>query len=448
MSTNVVKAPASHAKQSVPSKASENQTEEQRAASNQDEHERPADADEEVTVADAGKAPDGDVQAADASPETSLAGDFSFSGALAEAAAAAGSLISETEETEVSVDANFGGDDSQGTILLIGAIILLGVGIWAIADSGHKNEAPTAGDDVSATTNEDTPVNVTVSATDPDGDTLTYTAGAAAHGTVTGGAGGTFTYTPAADFNGTDSFTVKASDPDGLSSGDMTVTITIAAVNDGPRPDAGNTATLTIDEDTSGIIDIVFTDPEGDEPLSLQVTDGPDHGTFALVDGENTYTPDPDYNGPDSVTYVVLDSLGVASDPFTVDITVTPVDEPPGVSLDIVGPDSTTPADASNGHPELSATGGDIIYLDDANVATDVILSNFTNGDTIVVTNATAGQYNFSTGVDENDLAISYTAGNGAVNLILIDDVLPDGSLFFDLAGATAAIGFDFMSFA
>ena len=50
--------------------------------------------------------------------------------------------------------------------------------------------------------------------TDPDGDTLTAAVvdSAPSHGTLTLNADGSFTYTPAANFNGTDSFTYRASD--------------------------------------------------------------------------------------------------------------------------------------------------------------------------------------------------------------------------------------------
>ena len=66
----------------------------------------------------------------------------------------------------------------------------------------------------------------------------------------------------------------------------------------------------------------------------------------------------------------------------------------------------------------------------------------------IVVTGATSAQYNFSTGTDPNDLAISYQASNGAVNLILIDNVLNSSVFVLDYASAVQAVGFSFMTFA
>jgi hypothetical protein len=97
------------------------------------------------------------------------------------------------------------------------------------------NEAPVANDD-SFTTDEDTPLNVAASEgvlgndTDLDGDTLSATLVAGpTHGTLTFNDDGSFSYTPAATFNGSDSFTYKASD--GTADGNVaTVSIRVNAV--------------------------------------------------------------------------------------------------------------------------------------------------------------------------------------------------------------------------
>ena len=73
------------------------------------------------------------------------------------------------------------------------------------------NGAPVAAAQ-SVTTDEDTAVAITLAATDADGDPLTYTiVTAPAHGTLSGTAP-SLTYTPAANYNGPDSFTFKAND--------------------------------------------------------------------------------------------------------------------------------------------------------------------------------------------------------------------------------------------
>ncbi|MBI3989521.1 MAG: tandem-95 repeat protein, partial [candidate division NC10 bacterium] len=88
------------------------------------------------------------------------------------------------------------------------------------------NDAPDAVDDAT-TTDEDTPVTLTVlgNDTDPDGDPLTVASVTqGTHGTVVPNAGGTVTYTPTADFIGTDVFTYTISDGHG---GTDTATVTV-----------------------------------------------------------------------------------------------------------------------------------------------------------------------------------------------------------------------------
>lgn len=72
---------------------------------------------------------------------------------------------------------------------------------------------------------------------DPDGNQLSAVLGSGpSYGTIDLNANGSFTYTPAHNFTGTDSFTYRASDGT-LTSSLTTVTITVDAVNDTPpRP--------------------------------------------------------------------------------------------------------------------------------------------------------------------------------------------------------------------
>ena len=102
------------------------------------------------------------------------------------------------------------------------------------------NEAPVAADDT-ATTPEDTAVDIAVLSNDSDPDEgddasdLTVTIKTAARRTAprTVKADGKVTYTPAKDFNGEDSFVYEAADDDGLKD-EATVTVTVGAVNDPP----------------------------------------------------------------------------------------------------------------------------------------------------------------------------------------------------------------------
>jgi VCBS repeat-containing protein len=206
------------------------------------------------------------------------------------------------------------------------------------------NDAPVAAADAYAT-NEDVPLTVPAAQgvlandSDVDGDALTAAlVSGPAHGTLTLSSTGSLTYTPAADFNGTDSFTYKANDGT-ADSNVATVTVTVRPVNDAPvaRPDAYAT-----DEDTPltmaapGVL-ANDTDVDGDALQAVLVA-GPSHGTLALnADGSFTYTPSANANGSDSFTYKVNDGT-LDSNVALVTITVNAVQDPP---VAVAGPDQT-----------------------------------------------------------------------------------------------------------
>src|SRR5207249_1308904 len=114
------------------------------------------------------------------------------------------------------------------------------------------NHAPVAANDDSYTTPEDTQLTVSapgVLANDTDADRDTLTAvlvSGPSHGTLTLNADGSLVYMPALNFNGTDSFTYKASDGQ-AQSGVATVTITVTPINHAPV--AANDDSYTTPED-------------------------------------------------------------------------------------------------------------------------------------------------------------------------------------------------------
>jgi VCBS repeat-containing protein len=208
------------------------------------------------------------------------------------------------------------------------------------------NEPPAAGDD-GFSTGEDTPLIQAapgVLANDADPDTSSTLAAVLvagpSHGTVSLNADGSFTYTPAADYYGADAFTYRATATYGageptVDSNIATVTISVIAVNDAPLAtgDAYTTA-----EDTPLTVaapGVLANDADIDGPaLTAVVATEPAHGTLILnLNGTFTYAPAANYFGPDAFTYRVFDGT-IYSDPATVALSVTAVNDPPTAAND------------------------------------------------------------------------------------------------------------------
>ena len=244
------------------------------------------------------------------------------------------------------------------------------------------NDAPTAAADAYSTV-EDTALTVAAPGllgndTDPDSSTLTAAlVTGPGHGTLTLDGDGSFTYTPAANFNGTDSFTYRASDGT-LDSGLATVTITITAVND--TPVATNDA-YTTDEDTALTVaapGVLGNDSDLDSStLTAAVVTGPGHGTLTLnANGSFAYTPAANFNGTDTFTYHAGDG-SLTSDPATVTITVTAVNDAPTLAVapggtcgsnDRSGTINLTVGDVDGGTLTLSAASSNPALVPNGNV--------------------------------------------------------------------------------
>ena len=205
------------------------------------------------------------------------------------------------------------------------------------------NDPPLAGDDA-ADTPEDTPVTIDVLAndSDPNGDTLTVVeVSAPSHGTAVVAAAGTVEYTPEPDYHGTDRFTYVVGDGSGLTA-QAAVEVTVLPVNDPPEAvdDAAETP-----EDAPVIIAVLANDSDRDgDGLVLVGASAPAHGTARVTNaGAVEYTPEPDYHGSDSFTYVMDDGGGLTAQ-ATVDVTVLSVNDPPEAVDDAAETAEDTPA--------------------------------------------------------------------------------------------------------
>ena len=174
--------------------------------------------------------------------------------------------------------------------------------------------------------------------TDADGNPLTATVLTAPTHQVsfTLNADGSFDYTPVADYYGPDSFTYTVSD--GFLTSTATVSLTVTAVNDAPAA-ASDSATLA--EDSTDVpVDVLANDTDADNlvaPLNVGLTvvgvSDPDHGSATFTPAGVAYTPNPNFYGSDSFTYIVCDPASACTSE-SVTLTVTPVADAPAPVAD------------------------------------------------------------------------------------------------------------------
>jgi cysteine-rich repeat protein len=251
------------------------------------------------------------------------------------------------------------------------------------------------------TTAEDTPVDGTIAATDPEGKTVSVQLIGPQHGTVVRD-GFHITYTPAADYVGPDRIVVLASD--GTLDADGAVDIEVTAVNDAPV--AGNDAFAAI-EDVALVIPettLLANDVDVDhDPLTITQVGAPTHGTVAITGFDVTFTPDANYNGLAQFEYTLSD--GTATDVGFVGISVGGANDPP-VAVDDA---ATTDEDVA-----LVVTGATLIANDtdaDGQTLTVTAVTNATNGTVALA----AGTITFTPAADVNGTAgFDYTVSDGA----------------------------------
>ncbi|WP_254662548.1 tandem-95 repeat protein [Vibrio parahaemolyticus] len=209
---------------------------------------------------------------------------------------------------------------------------------------------------------------------------------------------GVATITPTADWNGSKALTFTATDPSGESVS-QTVNFTVAPVADIVADKA------TVVEDTPTIIKVLGNDTfEGDDQVvSLDTNNGPANGTVSVnPDGSVTYTPNDNYHGTDSFTYIV--TSGGVSESTTVSVDVTPVNDAPVAKDDI----ATTQEDTAvtiDVLPNDSDVDGDKLSIESASVPKEQGTVEVVNGK-LVFTPAE----NFN-----GDAEITYTVTDGAL---------------------------------
>ena len=152
-------------------------------------------------------------------------------------------------------------------------------------------------------------------------------------GVATIDADGNWAYTPNANFNGPDSFTVLVTDDLGNVESQV-INVTVEAVADLSAADDA----ISVDED--GVLEASVADNDSTisgGALTYALAAGATTANGELLfneDGSYTYTPNTDYYGPDSFSYVVTDAASGESSTQTVTITVNPVVEANAITID------------------------------------------------------------------------------------------------------------------
>ena len=279
-----------------------------------------------------------------------------------------------------------------------------GTGTYRVSASRDlTNNAPVAVDDAFAT-KEDQSVSgsVILNDSEPDGQPITTTVlSGPQHGSLALQTGGLFTYTPTANYHGSDGFTYRLSD--GLLSSTATVSLTILPVNDPPV--ATGTAVISLNEDTSrsGTLPVA-TDGDGDPLVYAKLAD-PAHGTVTITAGGGyTYTPFANYAGSDSFGYRVSD--GTATTSATVSVNVVAVNDAPVASGLSITTSEDTPR--SGNLPAASDPDGDTVTFAKA--------GDPQHG---TVTIAPAGQYTYTPQKDwsgSDAFTFRVTDGRGGAN--------------------------------
>ncbi|MBL6795158.1 MAG: tandem-95 repeat protein [Synechococcus sp. BS307-5m-G34] len=290
--------------------------------------------------------------------------------------------------------------------------------------------------DTTASTKEDNSISGDLDATDTEGLTNNIPFSIAndpSNGSAfIDAATGAWTYTPNADFNGSDSFIVSITDDLGGTT-TQAITINVEPVDD-PSSIIGDT-TANTKEDNSVSGDLDATDTEGltnNTPFSI--ANDPSNGSASInpATGAWTYTPDADFNGSDSFIVSITDDLGDATTQ-AITITVDPVDDPSTITgdtsvntdednsvsgdldaTDTEGLTNNTPFsvanDPSNGSASIDAATGSWTYTPNA---------NFNGSDSFIVSitddlgGTTKQAINISVGIVNDPSTIS---GNTAAN--------------------------------
>ena len=244
-------------------------------------------------------------------------------------------------------------------------------------------------------TSANTPLSGSSVLTNDGGLGLTVTGNTApSQGTVTVNPDGTYTYVPATNYSGPDSFTYTATDAAGHSTtATVNLTIVPTATND-----SGSTSANTTLNGTS-----VLANDLG-SGLTVSTYSAPSHGTVTVASsGTYVYTPATGFSGADSFTYTAIDSAGRTT-AATVTLTVNPT---------AAGDSGTTPANTTLAGPSVLAN----------DVGSSLTVTSFSPASHGTVSVAANGTYTYTpaigySGADSFTYTTTDAAGHTATAIV------------------------------
>ncbi len=346
-------------------------------------------------------------------------------------------------------DTDFAGVDSFTYRVHDGKLFSSAATVSITVDS--TNRAPSAlNDNYSVDEGQTLTVNAATGVlnndSDPDNDSLNAAVVSnPSNGTLTLDSDGSFSYTPNANFTGSDSFTYRANDGD-LSSNVATVSITVNATNTAPTSlndnysvDEGRTLVVNA---ATGVLDN-DSDPDNDN-LTVELVSNASNGTLTLnADGSFTYAPGAGFVGTDSFTYRAGDG-SLTSNVGTVSITVNSTNVAPSSLNDSysTGTDQTLAIEAATGvlandsDPENDSLTAAIISNPTGGTLTLNSDGSFTYAPNIGFTGADSFTYSASDGsLSSSPTTVTVTVGQAATATLT---PFKDTTLYEDPNGGNA----------
>ncbi|MCU8013901.1 Ig-like domain-containing protein [Shewanella sp. SM74] len=262
----------------------------------------------------------------------------------------------------------------------------------------NVNDAPTISSTAVTTATQDTAYSYTLVAADTDvGDVLTFSTVTKPSWLSFNAATGLLSGTPSNSDVGAHPVTLRVADTDGLTA-EQSFSITVTNTNNAP---VATSSTVTLEEDGSVMITLTAVDADND-PLTYEVVSQPESGTLEQHGTVWLYTPEKDFNGTDMFSFIAKDAE-LSSEPATVTINVTPVnDDPQAVDDDYT----------------LTSTANDMYAL--AVLANDVDV----DGDTLTIDGAAADIGS----VQITSEGLSFTAPEAYVGPVALRYTISDGN--------------------